>query len=137
MPRQRPRPLATLDAFSLALFAASAAFVLARLGGAPPLAWWPGLALAALAGVCAADLAIGAAHWLFDRGFDESTPGSGPAFVRPFREQPRDSTAIARHGFLELSGNNALALPRLLDALDVVRALERALHGRGPRRARP
>lgn len=110
MPRQRPRRLVALDALSLALFAASAAWVLARLGATPPLAWWPPLALAALAGVCAADLASGAAHWLFDRCFDESTPGIGPAFVRPFREHHRDPTAIVRHGFLEVSGNNALAL---------------------------
>jgi ubiquitin-conjugating enzyme E2 variant len=114
MPRQRSRSLAALDAFSLVALAASAAWLLARLGAAPPLAWWPALALAALAGVCAADLATGAAHWLFDRFFDESTPGLGPAFVRPFREHHRDPTAIVRHGFLEVSGNNALALSPLL-----------------------
>jgi ubiquitin-conjugating enzyme E2 variant len=114
MPRQRARPLAALDALSLVAFAASAAWLLARLGGAPPRAWWPGLVLAGLAGVCAADLATGAAHWLFDRCFGESTPGVGPAFVRPFREHHRDPTAIVGHGFLEVSGNNALALSPLL-----------------------
>jgi ubiquitin-conjugating enzyme E2 variant len=114
MSRQRPRCLAALDAFSLVAFAASAAWLAARLGAAPPLAWWPALALAALAGVCAADLATGAAHWLFDRFFEESTPGVGPAFVRPFREHHRDPTAIVGHGFLEVSGNNALALSPLL-----------------------
>jgi ubiquitin-conjugating enzyme E2 variant len=114
MPRQRPRALIALDAFSLALFAASSAFVFAGLGATPPLTWWPALALAALAGVCTADLATGAAHWLFDRCFDESTPGIGPAFVRPFREHHRDPAAIVRHGFLEVSGNNALALSPLL-----------------------
>jgi ubiquitin-conjugating enzyme E2 variant len=113
-PRQRPLALVALDAASLVVFAASAACVLARLDTAAPAAWWPALALAALAGVCAADLATGAAHWLFDGFFDESTPGLGPAFVRPFREHHRDPAAIVRHGFLEVSGNNALALSPLL-----------------------
>jgi ubiquitin-conjugating enzyme E2 variant len=114
MPRQRPRALAVLDAASLVVFAASAAGLLVRLGAMPPPAWWPALALAALAGVCAADLASGVVHWLFDGFFDESTPGLGPAFVRPFREHHRDPAAIVRHGFLEVSGNNALALSPLL-----------------------
>ena len=106
----RPRWLAALDGVSLALFAASALWVVSRIGSAPPPLWWIPLALAVLAGLCAADLATGATHWLFDRCFDESTPGLGRAFVQPFREHHRDPTAITRHGFLEVSGNNALAL---------------------------
>ncbi len=106
----RRRGLAVLDGLSLALFAGSVLWLGIRLGGSPPALWWPWLALAALAGVCAADVATGATHWLFDRCFDETTPLLGPAFVGPFREHHRDPTAIARHGFLEVSGNNALAL---------------------------
>jgi ubiquitin-conjugating enzyme E2 variant len=99
-----------LDATSLGLFAVSLLWLLSGIGGAPPLLWWIPLVLAAAAGVCAADVATGATHWLFDRCFDESTPGLGPAFVQPFREHHRDPSAITRHGFLEVSGNNALAL---------------------------
>jgi ubiquitin-conjugating enzyme E2 variant len=114
MTAPRPRWIAALEGFALALFAVSCAWVLASLGGVPPLAWWPFLALAAHAGVCAADLATGATHWCFDRFFDETTPGVGPAFVRPFRAHHLDPAAIVRHGFLEVSGNNALALTPLL-----------------------
>ena len=114
MSAPRLRWIAALEGFALALFATSCAWVLASLGAVPPLAWWPLLALAALAGVCAADLATGATHWCFDRFFDETTPGLGPAFVQPFRAHHLDPTAIVRHGFLEVSGNNALALSPLL-----------------------
>jgi ubiquitin-conjugating enzyme E2 variant len=111
---RRPRWIAALDAVSLVLFTVSAGGAIASLGAVPPLAWWPLLALAALAGVCAADLATGATHWCFDRYFDEATPALGPAFVQPFRAHHLDPAAIVRHGFLEVSGNNALALSPLL-----------------------
>ena len=73
----RPRWLAALDAVSLVLFAASALWLVSRVEGAPPPLWWIPLGLAAGAGLCAADVATGAMHWLFDRCFDESTPGLG------------------------------------------------------------
>ena len=111
---RRPLRASALDATSLACFAVSAAFVAARVDHAPPLTWWPAVAVFAWVGVCAADLATGATHWCFDRCFDESTPCIGPAFVRPFRDHHRDPGAIVRHGFLEVSGNNALALSPLL-----------------------
>jgi ubiquitin-conjugating enzyme E2 variant len=130
--RRRPLWIAGLDAASLALFAASSALVLAQLGHVPPLAWWPLVAAAALAGVCAADLATGATHWLFDRFFDETTLGVGPVFVRPFREHHRDPGAIARHGLLEVCGNGALALAPLLWACAVpARAFGRDLAATG------
>lgn len=110
----RARWLTALDAGSVCVFGGSACVLLAQLGAMPPLAWWPALVLAALLGVCAADVATGATHWLFDRCFDERTPWLGPAFVKPFREHHRDPTAIVRHGFLEVSGNNALALTPVL-----------------------
>lgn len=102
------------DAASIALFVVSSAFVLASLDPAPPLAWWPLVAASTLAGICAADAATGLTHWAFDTFFDETTPGVGRAFVRPFREHHRDPCGIASHGFLEVSGNNALALVPLL-----------------------
>lgn len=110
MSRPRPRALTALDVGSLLLFAISALWLVSGLGAAPPLGWWPLLVVATLAGVCAADVATGVTHWLFDRCFEEATPVLGPAFVQPFREHHRDPTAIVRHGFLEVSGNNALAL---------------------------
>jgi len=106
----RSNGLVALDVASVAAFAGSGIVLAVRLGELPPLGWWLLLALAALAGICVADLATGATHWLFDRFFDEATPGLGPVLVRPFREHHRDPTAIVRHGFLEVSGNNALAL---------------------------
>jgi ubiquitin-conjugating enzyme E2 variant len=111
---RRPAWLVALDAASLATFAAASALLLARLEQLPPPAWWPALCAAALLGVCAADLATGAVHWLFDGFFDERTPILGRAFVQPFREHHRDPAAIARHGLLEVSGNDALALCPLL-----------------------
>ena len=75
------RRAALADALSIAAFGAAVACLLARIDHVPPLAWWPLLAAAALAGLCAADAATGFTHWAF-----------------------------TRHGFLEVSGNNALAL---------------------------
>lgn len=113
-PASRSRWLAACDACFVLLFVVSAGAVLGRAGGAPPLAWWPALALAALAGVCAADLATGATHWLLDTFFDESTPGIGPALVRAFREHHREPGAIAGRGFLEVTGYNALGVSPLV-----------------------
>jgi ubiquitin-conjugating enzyme E2 variant len=99
-----------LDGASLVLFTASLFWLFSRVASPPPLLWWIPLALAAGVGLCAADVATGATHWLFDRCFDETTPVLGRVFVQPFREHHRDPMAITRHGFLEVSGNNALAL---------------------------
>lgn len=104
------RRAALADALSIAAFGAAVACLLARIDHVPPLAWWPLLAAAALAGLCAADAATGFTHWAFDTFFEETTPGIGRAFVLPFREHHRDPKDITRHGFLEVSGNNALAL---------------------------
>lgn len=64
----------------------------------------------AIAGIAAADLATGIVHRIGDRCFHESTPWIGRTLIQPFREHHDDPTAITRHGFLEVTGNNALLL---------------------------
>ncbi len=66
------------------------------------------LALGGMAGVLAADLATGLVHALGDRCFEEDTPWIGPSLIQPFREHHVDPQAITRHGFFEVTGNNAL-----------------------------
>ncbi len=62
------------------------------------------------AGVIASDLLSGLVHFACDRFGSAHTPIVGRAFIAPFREHHRDPQAIARHGFRERNGNNALAL---------------------------
>ena len=62
----------------------------------------------------AADLASGLVHWMCDTFFEEDSPLIGRLLIAPFREHHRDPMAIVRHGFLELNGNNCLALLPLL-----------------------
>lgn len=71
---------------------------------------------AAVLGWLGADLASGIAHWLCDRYGSERTPLLGPVLIRPFREHHADPLAMTRHGFLELCGNNALAVAPVLAA---------------------
>ena len=66
--------------------------------------------MALVAGYAASDCVSGLAHWFFDTFFEEDTPVIGPLLIRPFREHHRDPTAMTRHGFLELNGNNCLGL---------------------------
>ena len=65
---------------------------------------------ALLTAYAAADWLSGLAHWFCDTFFDEDTPVIGAALIQPFREHHRDPLAMTRHGFLELNGNNCLAL---------------------------
>jgi ubiquitin-conjugating enzyme E2 variant len=113
-PSRRPRWLVALEVASLACAFVGAAILLLRLGAVPPLAWIPLLALAAALGWACADFASGLVHFLCDRFGDERMPLLGPAVIRPFREHHVDPRAIASHGFVELSGNSALALVPLL-----------------------
>lgn len=113
---RRSRWLVALDLFSLSLAAVLSAAALARIGAWPPLAWSPLLALAALAGWAFADFGSGLVHFACDRLGREETPLLGRAVIRPFREHHREPREIAQHGFVELSGNNALALTPLLAA---------------------
>ncbi len=112
----RSRWLVALDLASLGLCALLGARLVARVEAPPPLAWQPLLAAAALAGWALADLASGIVHWAFDRFGREDTPLLGPALIHPFREHHRDPRAIVAHGFVELSGTNALAISPLLAA---------------------
>ncbi|MBM4383469.1 MAG: kua-ubiquitin conjugating enzyme hybrid localization domain protein [Deltaproteobacteria bacterium] len=113
-PVRRKRWLVALDFFSLSLAAALTALALARIEALPPLAWLPLLALAALFGWAFADFGSGLVHFLCDRFGSERTPLLGPAVIRPFREHHVDPREITTHGFVELSGNNALALTPML-----------------------
>lgn len=105
--------LRALDGFSLTLAAVLTALALSRIQALPPLAWAPTLALAVVLGWAFADFASGVVHFLCDRFGSERTPLLGPAVIRPFREHHENPQAIAAHGFVELSGNNALALTPL------------------------
>ncbi len=60
-------------------------------------------------GLAAADFVAGAVHWFADTYFEPETPIVGPLLIEAFREHHRDPQGITRHGFLELSGNSALA----------------------------
>jgi hypothetical protein len=113
-PRARRAWLAALDAFSLTAAAVLCALALSRIAALPPLAWAPLLALAAALGWGFADFGSGLVHFLCDRFGSESTPLLGSAVIRPFREHHVDPRQIVAHGFLELSGNNALALTPML-----------------------
>ena len=109
------RFIAIADGFSVALAVALAAVLLFRLAiCAPrldPLAVLLGLTL----GFFVADVASGLVHWLCDTYFDPRTPLLGTVFIAPFREHHVDPSALARHGFLELNGNNCLvSVPLLL-----------------------
>jgi ubiquitin-conjugating enzyme E2 variant len=68
----------------------------------------------ALAGLLAADVAGGVAHWFCDSFFEEDSFLVGPVFIAPFREHHADPQAMTRHGFLELNGNSAVVLSPLL-----------------------
>jgi Lipid desaturase domain len=106
--------LVALDVLSLSAAAGLGVLALSRIDALPPLAWAPPLALAAALGWAFADFASGLVHFLCDRFGSESTPLLGPAVIRPFREHHVEPRGIAAHGFVELSGNNALALTPML-----------------------
>src|SRR5262245_61188997 len=108
----RPPWIAALDAASVAAFAGLWLALAERLARRAD-----GAALAAPAALAAADLASGVVHWLADRCFDPTTPLVGRAVIAPFREHHREPDAIVRHGFLEVTGNNALVCVPGLGAL--------------------
>lgn len=114
----RTPAVALVDLASVLAFAAlwlALAVRLGRAGDAAVLA--VSAALAAPLGIVLADLASGVVHWLADTWFDAATPVIGRLVIAPFREHHRDPGAIARHGFLEVTGNNALACVPGLAAL--------------------
>jgi hypothetical protein len=64
--------------------------------------------LTAILGYLASDFVSGLVHFLGDTFGDPETPFFGPHFIFPFREHHVDQTAITRHGFLQVNGNNCL-----------------------------
>ncbi len=105
-----------IDGLSVLTFVLAWAAVALRLPDAPAggAGWLVGSAL--LLGYALADFASGLVHWLADRHFDPRTPLLGSLLIAPFREHHASPDAITRHGFLEVTGNNALVtlLPALV-----------------------
>ena len=98
-----------LEAISIAGFVLAWGTVIVRVVQVVPgsrLLWLAPVSLAI--GFLAADFIGGAVHWFADTYFEPATPIVGPLLIEPFRAHHADPEGIARHGFLELSGNNAL-----------------------------
>ncbi len=77
----------------------------------PDVSWYTVLGLSLLTtvlGYLASDFVSGLVHFLGDTFGDPETPFFGPHFIFPFREHHVDQTAITRHGFLQVNGNNCL-----------------------------
>ena len=112
-----PRPLGirVLDSASVGAFAFLVVAIAIRIGSLPRGGAMAVLVLGGLGlGYLLADLVSAIVHWAGDTFFREDTPLIGRAFIHPFREHHRDPRAITRHGFLEVNGNNCLALMPLL-----------------------
>ncbi len=69
---------------------------------------WPMTGLGLVCGYLLADLLAGTVHWIADRFLERDTPFLGPMLIASFREHHDDALGITRHGFFEVSGNNAL-----------------------------
>ena len=104
----------------VAMLILAALVVLRILGPAEALAGFsnPATITVACMFVISAGLqASGVVHWLADRHFDPETPILGSLLIAPFREHHRAPDAITQHGFLEVTGNNALVTLPLALAL--------------------
>jgi ubiquitin-conjugating enzyme E2 variant len=107
----RPKAIIALEAVAFTAFAVLVLTLLYRLIGSLETAWDAALCLLAVPlGWLAADFTSGLVHWFADSFFEEDTPLIGPVFIQSFREHHRDPQAMARHTFLELTGNSALVL---------------------------
>jgi sterol desaturase/sphingolipid hydroxylase (fatty acid hydroxylase superfamily) len=118
MAPERPIALRLLDLVSVIGFAAVTGALAIRLLSVP----WDAshllhIVLGAGVGYIAADIVSGVVHWFCDTFFHEDTPIIGRAFIHPFREHHVDPLAITRHDFLEVNGNNCLAMLPLLVAV--------------------
>ena len=112
-PARRPtraRALVAIDAACLVGFAVAIGWSLLRIDGMPPFAFWPGMLVGGVLGVAIADLGTGLVHWAGDSFGEEDTPIVGPIWIVGFREHHRDPLRIVAHGFVEVSGANALAV---------------------------
>ncbi len=114
---KRQRWIPAVEACGVVLFAALLLLLAGRVVSAlrSPLAWAM-LAAAAPIGYLLSDFASGVAHWFCDTFFEEDTPLVGRLVIASFREHHRAPEAMTGHGFLELNGNNCLALVPLLGA---------------------
>jgi ubiquitin-conjugating enzyme E2 variant len=122
----------TVDALAVAGFSLCWFAVATNLVRGTP-AWEVALlvSVALPAGHLVADLLTGLLHWFADEFFQEDTPLLGPALIHGFRDHHRNPRGILRHGLLEVSGYNALAVLPVLSALwlwPAASAAERAIH---------
>lgn len=118
-----------LDGFSLLALGTALGWLASRWGGAPSLDALPWMVSAALVGVALADFGTGVVHWAGDTFGSEGTPLFGRTVIAPFRNHHKDPADITRHGFLEVTGNNALIMTPLVLGMALVapRAAESVL----------